>query len=75
MRDQQNGIIRYYLITMWSFVGTRTRNISSIQQSIRISGLRPYTVYNCTVQAGTVKLGPSSDVIQVNTPQDGEAQA
>lgn len=72
VRDQQNGIIRYYLITLWSVVGTITRNISSVQQSIRISSLRPYTVYNCTVQAETVRLGPPNDVIQISTPQTGE---
>lgn len=72
MREEWNGIIRYYLITFSSVVETLTRNISSIQQSIGISGLRPYTQYICTVQAETVRLGPPNDVIQVNTPQDGE---
>ena len=72
IRDQQNGIIRYYLVTLRSAVGILTRNISSIQQSISISGLRPYTAYNCTVQAETVGLGPSNAVVEVVTPQDGE---
>lgn len=75
IREQQNGIVRYYLVTLRSAVGTVTHNISSIQQSISILGLRPYTVYNCTIQAETVRLGPSNDVIQVSTPQDGELNA
>lgn len=72
LQDQQNGIIRYYLVTLRSVAGIVTRNISSAQQRISISGLRPYTEYNCTVQAETVALGPPNDIIQVNTPQDSE---
>ena len=71
-RDQQNGIIRYYFVTLMSEAGVVTRNISSIQQTISISGLRPFTAYNCTVQAETVGLGPFASYVQVNTPQDGK---
>lgn len=71
-RDQQNGIIRYYLVTVRSEFGVETRNISSIRLSTSISGLRPHTRYNCTVQAQTVRLGPPNDVIVVVTPQDSE---
>ena len=72
IRNQQNGIIRHYLISLQSLAGTVTRNISSTQQSISISGLRPYTMYNCTVQAETVGLGPPNAIIQISTPQDGK---
>ena len=71
-RSERNGIIRHYYITLLSDFGAITRNISSMQRSIIISGLRPYTQYNCTVQAETVALGPTNDVIQVSTPQDGK---
>lgn len=71
-RDQQNGIIRHYLVTLVSDTGVLMRNVSSIQQLISISGLQPYTLYNCTVQAETVALGPAAAPVQVNTPQDGE---
>lgn len=72
-RDQQNGILRHYLVTLVSDAGVQvTRNVSSIQQLISISGLRPYTVYDCTVRAETVALGPASAAVRVNTPQDGE---
>ena len=72
LRDQQNGILRHYLVTLMSNDGVVTRNVSSIQQIISISGLRPYTLYNCTVQAETVALGPAATAVQVNTPQDSE---
>ena len=71
-RDQQNGIIRYYLISLQSVAGTTARNVSSVQWSISISGLRPYTLYNCTVQAETVGLGPPNSIIQISTPEDGK---
>ena len=72
-RELQNGIITHYLVTVSSAAtGTiSTRNVSSVQQTVSISGLSPYTVYNCTVQAETVGLGPASDVVVVSTPQDG----
>lgn len=75
-RDQQNGIIRHYLVTLVpttvsAGAETLTRNVSSVQQAISISGLQPYTLYNCTVQAETVELGPSAPVVQASTPQDG----
>ena len=71
VRDQQNGILTHYLVTLTSAVGTITRNVSSAQ--VLVSGLSPYTLYNCTVQAGTIGLGPGAMSIQVNTPQDGNA--
>ena len=57
---------------MKSDIQTVLRNISSTQRTISIPGLRPYTIYKCTVQAETIQLGPPSVVIQVNTPQDGK---
>ena len=72
-RDQQNGILRHYFVTLTSPSGvTLTRNVSSIQQATTISGLQPYTQYSCTVQAETVGLGPAAPSVQVTTPQDSE---
>ena len=69
--DEQNGILRYYLVTLTSVLPTETRNISSSQFSITISNLRPYTTYSCTVRAGTVGIGPPTIVQQILTPEDG----
>ena len=70
--DQQNGILRYYVVTLTSNLPTITQNISSSQLSITISGLRPYTQYSCTVRAGTVGLGPPTAIQQVLIPEDGK---
>lgn len=71
-REQQNGILRHYLVTLNSVIGMVMRNVSSIQHAISISGLHPHTLYDCRVQAETVGVGPASSALQVNTPQDGE---
>ena len=70
-RDQRNGIVLYYLVTLTSTTGSITRNVSSVQQTVSISGLSPYTDYNCTVQAETIGVGPPSPVVQISTPEDG----
>ena len=72
LRNQLNGILRYYFIILVSEAGTITRNVSSVQLSTSISGLKPYSQYNCTIQAETVALGPASGIVVVYTPQDGQ---
>ena len=72
LESQQNGVIRHYLVTIQSIAETVTRNISSAQNRASVSALQPYTVYNCTVQAETIQLGPPSIIVQVSTPQDGK---
>jgi len=70
-RREQNGILRYYFIVLVSEHGsTVTRNVSSNQQSVSISGLSPFTRYNYAVQTETVASGPTSDIATVYTPQD-----
>ena len=69
--DQQNGILRHYIVTLESSTGTESRNISSSLLSITVSGLRPYVAYSCTVRAGTVANGPLTAVIVRTTLEDG----
>ena len=69
--DQQNGILRHYIVTLESSTGTESRNISSSLLSITVSGLRPYVAYSCTVRAGTVASGPPTAVIVRTTLEDG----
>lgn len=71
--EEQNGILRYYLIILSSILPTEIRNISSSQLSIAITGLRPYTVYSCTVSVGTIGLGPPTSIRHVLTPEDGKS--
>jgi hypothetical protein len=69
--DQRNGILRHYFISLVSDAGTETRNITSSQQSLTITGLRPYTEYSCTVRAGTIRTGPPTAALLRTTFEDG----
>ena len=69
--DQQNGILRHYFISLASDAGTETRNITSSQRSLTITGLRSYTEYSCTVRAGTVRVGPPTAALLRTTFEDG----
>ena len=70
--DQQNGILRYYLVTLTSNLPTVTRNISASQLTISVGGLRPFTLYTCKVEVGTVGLGPPTLFQYIWTPEDGK---
>ena len=69
--DQQNGILRYYLVTLTSTLPTITRNISSTITSITVGGLTPFTSYTCTVSVATVGVGPSTTGQTIVTQEDG----
>lgn len=69
--DQQNGILRYYLVTLTSALPTMARNVSALLSNITISGLRPFTPYFCTVSVATIGLGPSTAAERILTPEDG----
>lgn len=67
--DQQNGILRYYLLTLTSTLPTVTRNISASLTSFNITGLRPYTTYSCIVEVSTIGLGPPTAPEVIRTPE------
>ena len=71
--EEQNGILRYYLVTLTSSLPTVTRNISATQLSLNVTGLRPYTLYSCTVVVSTIGLGPPTAAQQIRTPEAGES--
>ena len=66
-----NGILRHYIISLESDVERVIRNVTSSQDSLVISGLRPYTEYICTIQAETVDVGPLTSSISRTTLEDG----
>ena len=70
-QQEQNGILRYYVVLIQSEFSVDRRNVSSSQLSITVTGLQPYTVYNCSVSVGTIGLGPFSLIKQIHTPEDG----
>ena len=58
-------------MSLVSGAGTEIRNISSSQRSLTVAGLRPYTQYSCTIQAGTVAIGPATPALLLTTSEDG----
>lgn len=66
-----NGILRHYIISLESDMEKVVRNVTSSQDSVVISGLRPYTEYSCTIQAETVDVGPPTSSLYRTTLEDG----
>ena len=66
-----NGILRHYIISLESDVESMVRNVTSSQDSVVISGLRPYTEYSCTIQAETIDVGPPTSSVSITTLEDG----
>lgn len=70
--NQQNGILRSYLISLESEMDTHTQSVAAFHRSVRVNGLRPYMEYNCTIRAVTIGVGPSSSPILRTTFEDGK---
>ena len=67
----QNGIIRQYRVTILHIAG-KARVINTTATSLTIVALTPFTMYNFTVAAETIAVGPSTPPLQIVTPQDGK---
>ena len=70
--DQHNGIIRQYAIVLQDIASGEESTLTSLGSSTTITGLKPFTLYNCKVAAFTVSLGPYSPAVNVTTQQDGK---
>ena len=70
--DQQNGLIQSYTVIVFEVDTNTTQQIHQdfIQNSIVLTGLRPYYTYMVSVAAYTVGLGPAT-TITATTEQDG----
>ena len=66
--EDQNGIIKYYVVTLSSPDGENTLTSSGLV--IELTDLHPYYTYTCNVQAFTINPGPNSN-ITFTTPEDG----
>ena len=69
--DQQNGIIRQYLINVTELETGVLMHYSTNQTQTTIESLHPFYTYNFTVTAVTVEKGPYTDVITIQTHQQG----
>ena len=69
--DQQNGIIRRYIINVTSVDDGVELIAYSQTTSTLVQNLHPFTTYFCSVSAETVAPGPFSPPIVIQTPEDG----
>jgi receptor-type tyrosine-protein phosphatase Q len=68
--SSQNGIIRYYTISLVEVDTNIVTTHSSSGLQYVISNLHPYYFYNVTVRAVTIAAGPTTEGIVVQLPQD-----
>lgn len=66
--DQQNGVIRYFVVTVNDLASATSRTLIINATSITISNLRPFFVYNISMAAFTVGLGPQSNQLMIQIP-------
>ena len=71
--DQQNGIIRYYIVTINDIANDTSWEVNVNATRTTIPGLQPFTTYNSTVAAFTVGRGPDSAPIMTTLPQGGQS--
>ena len=70
-RELQNGVIRFYTVRLLTvFTGTFTLHNSSLL-NVTIEPLHPHYVYEVSVAASTVGLGPYSPEMIVIMPESG----
>ena len=72
LMQQQNGIIRRYIINLTSVAdGTELITYSQTTTTV-VHNLHPFTNYTCSVSAETVAAGPFSPPVLVRTPEEGK---
>ena len=71
--DQQNGLIRYYVITCSTAGSSTVINWTSNTTELTIQNLQPYSQYSCTVAAFTIAIGPASIQLNFTLPEAGES--
>lgn len=70
--ENQNGLIRYYLINVTETdTGTHSQ-YTSTTTGISLTGLHPYYTYSISVAAFTISSGPFSNSLVITTAQDGK---
>ncbi len=72
--DQQNGIIRYYNITLMELETGSIFSYASTNTNFTIALLHPNYQYQFEISAITIAAGPSSMPIILQMPEDGRDQ-
>ena len=70
--EHHNGEIREYRVNVTETLTGRVLQFSTSSTRLVVTGLRPYTEYECVVVAVTVDEGPHSSAIIVRTREDGK---
>ena len=71
-QDDQNGIVRSYVVRVLEVVTSTTLTYNTTEESLTVGFLHPHYQYEVSVAAVTVGQGPFSDSVTIQTPQDGE---
>ena len=69
--EDQNGLIRYYLINVTETDTGSQFQYTSTTIDITLTDLHPYYTYSISVSAFTIAAGPWSDPLVLRTAQDG----
>ena len=69
--EQQNGIIRRYLVNVSEVETGNGMELSTTDTNIVVSDLHPFYHYNCNVSAVTIGAGPYTLPITIQTLQAG----
>ena len=68
----QNGIIRYYIIYVSDLTNNTNWELTTNTTRILLDNLQPFYLYNCSVAAFTIDVGPVSNTVSVRLPQTGQ---
>ena len=69
----QNGIVRMYTVSVALNNSAQITTIPTTANTIRVTALiRPFRTYICSVVAATVAVGPPTQNVTVQTPEDSK---
>ena len=70
--EEQNGIIRSYLVNVTVADTGQHIQLTTNNTTITAENLHPFYNYHCSVAAVTIALGPYTEAHLLQTPQDGK---
>ena len=70
--DQQNGVIRHYIVTVMEDETGRNYSVVASQTEHVVGDLHPFYTYFFAVSAVTIAAGPFTDEFMVITLEDGK---
>lgn len=73
--EHRNGIIRSYIINSTELKTGIKFSYTSIGTGITLNSLHPYYLYQFTITAVTISLGPPTASFTVRTLEDGMSQS